>query len=180
MKFFMMTRLLQNMQGKNILYNLEGGRYMGYVLTERAMDIITSEQELCYILGYLATPGRIKYIEAQVPYGKENMFINAYPDANYDEMKMTSDKQSFQFRIILNYNGNCPVALENALTSGGGSFYRNCISRGRFIERIINEYGFEFFNAPNQIVIRNKVDKKHPDFIEDFNAGYNIPLTERC
>ena len=50
---------------------------MGYVLTNRAMDIITSEEELCFILGYLATPGRIKYIEAQVPYGKETMFQNA-------------------------------------------------------------------------------------------------------
>ena len=40
---------------------------MGYVLTSRAMDIITTEEELCFILGYLATPGRIKYIEAQVP-----------------------------------------------------------------------------------------------------------------
>ena len=27
---------------------------MGYVLTGRAMDIFTSEQGLCYILGYLA------------------------------------------------------------------------------------------------------------------------------
>ena len=61
---------------------------MGYVLTKRAMDIETSEQELCYILGYLAAPGRIKYIEAQVPYGKEHMFTNAYPGANYDEMKI--------------------------------------------------------------------------------------------
>lgn len=153
---------------------------MGYVLTRRAMDIATSEQELCYILGYLATPRRIKYIEAQVPYGKENMFINAYPGANYDEMKNTSDKQSFQFRIILNYNGNCPSALENALTSGGGRFYKNCISRGRFIERIINEYGFEFFNAPNSTIIRNIVARKHPRFLQDFDEGYSIPLVGKC
>ena len=52
---------------------------MGYVLTGRAMDIFTSEQGLCYILGYLARPGRIKYIEAQVPYGKEQKFMNDYP-----------------------------------------------------------------------------------------------------
>mgnify|MGYP004643588587 FL=1 len=32
---------------------------MGYVLTEKAMDIFTSEQGLCYILGYLARPGKI-------------------------------------------------------------------------------------------------------------------------
>ena len=153
---------------------------MGYVLTKRAMDIETSEQELCYILGYLAAPGRIKYIEAQVPYGKEHMFTNAYPGANYDEMKITSDKQSLQFRIILNYNGNCPIALEKALTNGGGPFYKNCISRGRFVERIINEYGFKFFDAPNAEVIRNLVNRKHPVFIKDFDEGYHVPLTGRC
>lgn len=153
---------------------------MGYVLTERAKDIITSDQELCYILGYLARPGRIKYIEAQVPYGKENIFINAYPGANYDEMKCTSDKQSFQFRIILNYNGNCPQALEDALTSGGGPYYKNCISRGRFIERIINEYGFEFFNEPNPGIIRSLVQRRHPYYLQDFDEGYNIPLSGKC
>lgn len=65
---------------------------MGYVLTGRAMDIFTSEQGLCYILGYLARPGRIKYIEAQVPYGKEQKFMNAYPGADYDNMKTSLDK----------------------------------------------------------------------------------------
>ncbi len=153
---------------------------MGYVLTNRALDIATSEAELCFILGYLATPNRIKYIEAQVPYGKESMFENAYPGQNYDEMKITSDKQSFQFRIILNYNGNCPSALAAALTSGGGAFYNNCISRGRFIEKIINEYGFEFFNAPNEAVIRNLVARRHPGYIQEFDDGYNVPLSGRC
>ena len=159
---------------------MKGDKNMGYVLTGRAMDIVTSEKELCYILGYLARPGRIKYIEAQVPYGKENEFMNAYPGADFDKMKITSDKQSFQFRIILNYNGDCPQGLADALTSGGGPFYKNCISRGRFVERIINEYGFEFFNVPNAISIRDIVYRKHPDFLEDFDAGYDVPLTGRC
>lgn len=159
---------------------MKGDKNMGYVLTGRAMDIVTSEKELCYVLGYLARPGRIKYIEAQVPYGKEHVFMNAYPGADFDRMKISSDKQSFQFRIILNYNGDCPQALEDALTSGGGPFYKNCISRGRFVERIINEYGFEFFNAPNAILIRDMVSRKHPDFLEDFDAGYDVPLTGRC
>ena len=91
---------------------------MGYVLTNRATDIIVSDQELCFILGYLATPNRIKYIEAQVPYGKERNFEAAYPGQNYDTMKETSDKQSYQFRIILNYNGNCPPKSESELSTG--------------------------------------------------------------
>lgn len=153
---------------------------MGYVLTNRALDIITSEQDLCFILGYLTTPNRIKYIEAQVPFGKENKFKNAYPGQHFDPMKSTSDKQSFQFRIILNYNGGCPNDLEMALSSGGGDFYRNCISRGKFIERIINEYGFEFFNPPNYSRIRQLVSIKHPQYVKYFDAGYAVPLTGRC
>lgn len=159
---------------------MKGDKNMGYVLTGRAMDIVTSEKELCYVLGYLARPSRIKYIEAQVPYGKEHVFMNAYPGADFDRMKITSDKQSFQFRIILNYNGDCPQALEDALTSGGGPFYKNCISRGRFVERIINEYGFEFFNAPNPSIIRNIVQRRHPSYLFAFDEGYNIPLSGKC
>ena len=177
-RYFMMIKQW-NMQEINILYNKENEN-MGYVLTGRATDIYTSEQELCYILGYLARPGRIKYIEAQVPYGKEQKFMNAYPGANFDNMKITSDKQSFQFRIILNYNGNCPQELEEVLTSGGGPFNKNCISRGKFIERIINEYGFEFFNAPDPNVIRSIVQRKHPGYLIDFEEGYSIPLSGRC
>lgn len=153
---------------------------MGYVLTNRAMDITTTEEELCYILGYLATPGRIKYIEAQVPYGKEDKFRRAYPGQNYDEMKSTSDKQSFQFRIILNYNGNCPDPLREALTIGGGAFDNNCISRGRFVEKIINEYGFRFFDMPDADLIRRNVESRHPNFIDLFDQGYNIPLSGKC
>lgn len=66
------------------------------------------------------------------------------------------------------------------MTSVGAAFYKNCISRGKFIERIINEYGFEFFNAPNPSVIRNIVQRRHPDYLMDFDEGYNIPLSGRC
>ena len=153
---------------------------MGYVLTNRATDIIVSDQELCFILGYLATPNRIKYIEAQVPYGKERNFEAAYPGQNYDTMKETSDKQSYQFRIILNYNGNCPPKSESELSTGGGDFYMNCISRGKFIEKIINEYGFEFFKTPDINRIRTIILKKFPQYISDFESGLNVPLAGKC
>ena len=113
-------------------------------------------------------------------FSKYGQKAGCYINEIYDNMKITSDKQSFQFRIILNYNGQCPQELKEALTSGGGAFYKNCISRGKFIERIINEYGFEFFNAPNPSVIRNIVQRRHPDYLMDFDEGYNIPLSGRC
>lgn len=152
---------------------------MGYVLTDRAKDIFCSEQELCYILGYLATPNRIKYIEAQVPYGKEEIFESAYPGQYYEHMRETSDKQSFQFRIILNYNGNCPEVILNVLSDGAGG-YNNCISRGKFIERIVNEYGFEFFQSVNVYVVRDIVMRKHPEWVKEFEYGYGLPLEGSC
>lgn len=150
---------------------------MGYVLTNRALDINMSEKELCYCLGYLATRGRIKYIEAQVPYSKEDIFENAYPGQKYDKMRPTTDKQSFQFRIILNYTGQCPEPLKNVLTAGCGSPNNNCISRGKFIEKIINEYGFEFFNTPDVENIRRFVEEKHPKYVNEFDKGYNVSLS---
>lgn len=152
---------------------------MGYVLTGRAMDIFCSEQELCYILGYLATPNRIKYIEAQVPFGKEEIFESAYPGQYYEHMKETSDKQSFQFRIILNYNGNCPDIIMNVLSDGAGG-YNNCISRGKFIERIINEYGFEFLKSADVCKIKKIVTIEHPMYVRDFEDGYDTPLCGAC
>ena len=41
------------------MFSYERRLDMGYVLTNRAMDIETTEEELCVILGYLATPNRI-------------------------------------------------------------------------------------------------------------------------
>lgn len=153
---------------------------MSYVLTNRALDIHMSDDELCFTLGYLATDGRIKYIEAQVPYGKETIFENAYPGQRYDKMLPTSDKQSFQFRIFLNYTGNCPTALKNALTRGGGHSSSNCVSKGKFVEKIINEYGFEFFRKPDTSEIRRLVSMKHPGLINEFDRGCSIPLSGGC
>lgn len=147
---------------------------MGYVLTNKAKDIETTNEELCYILGYLATPGRIKYIEAQVPYDKENEFCEAYPGQLYEKMKNTSDKYSYQFRIILNYTQNCPEPLKDVLSIGGGS--NECISRGRFIEKIINEYGFRFLEPIDKDLIRSNVEAKHPECLGYFDRGYNTPL----
>lgn len=152
---------------------------MGYVLTNRALDIECSEQDLCYILGYLATPNRIHYIEAQVPYGKEYIFENAYPGQHYEHMRPTSDKQSFQLRIIMNYNGNCPDIIWNVLSDGAGGC-NNCISRGRFVERLVNEYGFDFFQNIDGNQVRRIVAMKHPTFLKDFEEGYNIPICGSC
>ena len=111
---------------------------MGYVLTGRAMDIFTSEQGLCYILGYLARPGRIKYIEAvsythllknaleyiQNPDKTEECIlvggINCLPDTAFEQMEET--KNIFHktgkrqgYHVIISFSPEEKVTAEQAM-----------------------------------------------------------------
>lgn len=146
------------------------------ILTKRASDIILSNQQLCEAMGYLAREGRMR-IEAQVPYGKEEVFRNAYPDQCYDKMLATSDKHSFQLRIIMKNIANCPAFLKTEISAGGGSNTPGCISRGLFVERIVGEYGFKFgVETQNVHDIRCNVQQRFPNCIQYFDKGYNTPL----
>ena len=93
------------------------------ILTNRATDIYLNNAQLCEAMGYLATPGRMR-IEAQVPNGKERIFENEYPGQMYDRMLPTSDKQSFQLRIMMKNTANCPDYLRSEITAGGGNHLR--------------------------------------------------------
>ena len=77
------------------------------ILTGRASDIYLDAAQLCEAMGYLATPGRMR-IEAQVPCGKEYIFEKEYPGQMYDRMRPTSDKRSFQLRIMMRNTTQCP------------------------------------------------------------------------
>ena len=146
------------------------------ILTNRASDIDLSDEQLCEAMGYLATPGRMR-IEAQVPYGKEAIFESEYPGQDYDSMLPTSDKQSFQLRIIMKNTANCPDFLAGEITAGGGTNTPGCISRGRFVERIVGEYGFRFtVDRQDVCIIRNNVQREFPTLISYFDQGYNIPM----
>lgn len=147
------------------------------ILTERATDIFLTDEEFCEAIGYLATPGRLIRIEAQVPYGKEDIFENNYPGQDYYSMLPTSDKQSFQLRIMLNNNRNCPPFLASEITYGGGFTGAGCISRGLFVERIVEKFGFKFtIECQNIELIRSCVQRQFPEMIAYFERGYNTPL----
>ncbi len=146
------------------------------LLTSRASDIELSDEELCEAMGYLATPGRMR-IEAQVPYGKEEKFEREYPGQGYDKMLPSSDKQSFQLRIMLKNRKNCPAYLEEEITAGGGNNTPGCISRGRFVERLVGEFGFEFsVDCQDRTRIRENIRRKLPKCLRNFDDGYNIPM----
>lgn len=147
------------------------------VLTDRALDICLTDSELCEAIGYLASPGRILRIEAQVPNGKEDKFKAAYPGQEYYHMLPTSDKQSFQLRIMMNTTNNCPDFLDSHITRGGGNTSAGCISRGKFVEKLVGEFGFEFTVGRQDIdKIKKCVQKRYPKYMKDFNRGYDIPL----
>lgn len=146
------------------------------ILTGRASDINLNEDQLCEAMGYLATPGRMR-IEAQVPCGKEHIFEREYPGQMYDNMLPTSDKRSFQLRIMMKNTMHCPYFLLREITAGGGNNTPGCISRGKFVEKIVGEYGFRFtvdFQDVN--IIRANVQRRHPKCLSYFDKGYNTSM----
>ena len=144
------------------------------VLTSRATDISLSNAQLAEALGYLATPGRMR-IEAQVPYGKERIFEREYPGQEYYSMLPSSDKQSFQLRIMMNTIANCPGFLLKEITAGGGYDSPGCISRGLFVERIVEDYGFQFTVDYQDVdSIRECVRNHLPRNINDFERGFRL------
>jgi len=142
------------------------------VLTSRAKDIYLNDEQLSEALGYLATPGRMR-IEAQVPYGKEGIFMREYPGQEYYSMLPTSDKQSFQLRIMMNNTRNCPDFLLKEMSAGGGYDSPGCISRGLFVERIVEDFGFQFTVDYQDVDrIRDCVREYLPRYMDAFERGY--------
>ena len=66
------------------------------------------------ILGYLAAPGRVGLIEAQIPEDKISEFERAFPGEPYYQITQGYTtggnimKQGCQFRIYFNNVTNCP------------------------------------------------------------------------
>lgn len=146
------------------------------ILTDRASDIYLNDAQLCEAMGYLATPGRMR-IEAQVPCGKEFIFEREYPGQSYDNMLPTSDKRSFQLRIMMKNTMHCPDFLWDHITAGGGSNTPGCISRGKFVERLVGEYGFRFTEDYQDVnTIRRNVQRRHPECLSYFDKGYNTSM----
>ena len=149
------------------------------ILGDRALDINVSEKDLCLILGYLATPGRVGFIEAQIPEEKVGLFNKAYPNQEYYPITQgeTSNgnvmKQGMQFRIYFNNINNCPPILRSFLGEGNGTYVKR-INKGKFIEKIIEKYGFCFGHVQDEKVIRKQVLRYHPQYIDFFDEGYNL------
>ncbi len=149
------------------------------LLSNRALDINVNESDFCLILGYLATPNRVGLIEAQIPEEKGFIFEREYPNAPYFPITQGSTtggnlmKQGCQLRIYLNNIDNCPDVLIPFLGVGTGSYVKR-INKGKFVERITKNYGFSFGDHQDANEIRNAVSRIHPNYISQFDIGFNL------
>jgi len=148
------------------------------ILGKNALDINIGDAELCLILGYLASPGRVGYIEAQIPEDKVFLFKRSFPNEPYYPIKQGTTtggnvmKQGCQLRIYFMNIDNCPPLLRQYLGKGTGRYVRR-INKGKFVEKIVKHYGFSFGDRQNIASIRAAVHEKHPEYIADFESGYN-------
>ena len=63
------------------------------------------------------------------------------------------------------------------ITAGGGINTPGCISRGKFVERIVGKYGFKFsVDYQDVSLIRANVQSIHPAYFSYFDKGYNTPM----
>lgn len=149
------------------------------LLGPRASDIIVTTSEFCLILGYLSTPGRIGLIEAQIPEEKAFMFEREFPGEPYypitqgETISGYTMKQGCQLRIYFNNINNCPAILFPHLKVGTGKYVKR-INRGKFVEKIVKNYGFCFGEYQNVAEIRASVLRHHPANIADFDRGFNL------
>lgn len=148
----------------------------------RAGDIIFSNNnDFFEAIGYLASPGRVGFFEAEVPSnGREKAFKNQFPRQRYRQITqgVTSGgnpmKYGVQYRIYLNSIENCPQTLKSHLRDGRN--YAARINKSAFVEKLVEKYGFKFGYGivQNSTHIRAIVSAKHPLYLADFNRGFNL------
>ncbi len=145
---------------------------------DRAKSIeFESQEELFEIIGYMARPGRIKSIEAEVPKdGTNRTFEKMFPGQTYRPIEVGDtpsglpNKIGPQFRINFGDISNCPPALARNLGKGNAACAAR-INRSRFVIDIVQSYGFRFGSSQNVNNIRAIAEKR--GYAEAFEKGYN-------
>ena len=136
-----------------------------------------SDDELFEVIGYLAKPGRIAGIWAEVPNdSRETDFKRLFPGQAYLPITMSTtpggqpNKYSPQFRINLSDKTNCPSILRPAIGKGLGTSIVGRINKSKFVVQLVHFFGFQFGDTQNVSAIRNKVTKY--GYIKAFDRGY--------
>lgn len=133
---------------------------------------IKDDAEFFEIVGYLAKPGRISSIEAQVPSVRnlDKKFESLFPNQRY--RPISKDKRSAQFRIYFLDKSNCPSLLSAAIVKDSSKSIVGRLNCSRFIMVLCLCMGFKFGYEQSPALIRQRAtDYGH---LEDFNRGYYL------
>lgn len=144
---------------------------------DRAMTIpVRSEAEMFELVGYMATPGRVRSIEAEVPKdGRDALFEKLFPGQIYRPIELGNtpsgmpNKLSPQFRINFGNLHNCPEILLKNMGKGNGSCVGR-INKSKFVINIVQNYGFRFGDWQDISAIRAIAQER--GFLEEFESGY--------
>lgn len=144
---------------------------------ERAQTIsFNTEAEKYFIIGYIASVGRVSSFEAEVPKdGRDKTFEKLFPGQKYRPIEMGDtpsglpNKLSPQFRINFLNLRNCPPILKNNIGKGNGSCVGR-INKSRFVLDLVQNYGFRFGDVQDINKIR-KIARER-GFIEEFEDGF--------
>lgn len=138
---------------------------------------IASQNEMFEIVGYLAAPGRILSIEAEVPTdGRDKLFEEMFPGQTYRPIELGDtpsgmpNKLSPQFRLNLSNIRNCPPSLKAAVGVGTGSCVGR-INRSKFVMDLVQNYGFKFGARQSTTLARGIAEQK--GYLADFERGYS-------
>lgn len=137
-----------------------------------------NDDELFEVVGYLAKPGRLAGIWAEIPNdGREADFKRMFPGQTYMPISQTTTsgglaaKFAPQFRINLANKNNCPAILAPAIGKGLGAAVVGRINKSKFVVQLVHFFGFQFGNQQNLTQIRNAVSNF--GYMDAFNRGFN-------
>lgn len=148
------------------------------LIGDRAQTIcVSSENEMFEIVGYMAKPGIVSSIEAEVPKdGRDKIFESLFPGQTYRPIELGNtpsgmpNKLSPQFRINFANLNNCPDVLKQNMGKGNGSCVGR-INKSKFVIDIVQNYGFRFGARQNVQSIREIAVKR--GYSSDFDRGYS-------
>ena len=155
------------------------GRAASSLLGPRSQTIaVRSEQQMYELVGYMAHPGRISSIEAEVPMdGRDDIFEELFPGQTYRPITMGDtpsgmpNKLSPQFRINFSSLRNCPQILRDNMGAGNASCVGR-INKSKFVLTLVERYGFRFGDTQNTNEIRKlAIDRGYQ---AEFERGYNL------
>lgn len=139
---------------------------------------IRNEQQMYELVGYMARPGRIGSIEAEVPMdGRDDLFEELFPGQIYRPITMGDtpsgmpNKLSPQFRINFSNLRNCPQILRENMGAGNASCVGR-INKSKFVLTLVERYGFKFGDTQNISEIRKlAIDRGYQ---AEFERGYAL------